>query len=274
MTDIRLLALDLDGTALRSDNTLSDTVKDALRYACDSGIEIVVASGRPYLSMPQEVLAIEGIRYVIASNGAAIYNHRGERIHASLLKENDVLRLLALTQPHDLIWEAFREDENCTDRRYYEDPVRYGCTPAYVGYVRSTRAVSDDMRGYIYQHRRTLDSVEFVSTDEALRESLRRQLTRALPNMYITSSSAHFVEFMDAEATKSAAVRWLCGRLQIRLQQTAAAGNADNDIDMITQAGFGAAVRNATPACLRAADVILPDNDSDGVAQMIRRLVR
>ena len=65
--DIKLLALDLDGTVLRSNNTLSAGMKTALEKAVDSGLEVAVASGRPYSSMPQDILNIDGIDWVIAT---------------------------------------------------------------------------------------------------------------------------------------------------------------------------------------------------------------
>ena len=269
--EIKLLALDLDGTVLRSDNTLSPGMKASLERAAQSGMTVAVASGRPYASMPREVLAIDGIDWVIASNGAAIY-HRGERLRALKLNERDVLRILDLTEPHDLIWEAFIDGEACTDKRYYDDPVRYGCSEAYVSYVRGSRGVSSDMRGYIRDHRSMLDSIEFVSADRALRERLWADIARELRDVYITSSSAHFVEFMHADATKSAAVGWLSERLGIAQSEIAAAGNADNDRDMLLHAGLGVAVQNATPACLDAADLVVGSCDEDGVSTLIARL--
>ena len=184
--DIKLLALDLDGTVLRSNNTLSAGMKTALEKAVDSGLEVAVASGRPYSSMPQDILNIDGIDWVIASNGASIY-HRGERLRALKLREQDVLDILDLTKAHDLIWEAFIDGVACTDKRYYDDPMRYGCSAAYVSYVRGSRDVSSDMRGFIRDHRRVLDSIEFVCPEQTLRERLwdniqsgrRRQGTRA-----------------------------------------------------------------------------------------------
>ena len=55
---IKLIALDLDGTALRSDNTLSHTVASAIESAASRGIEIVAASGRPFHSMPKSFLEL------------------------------------------------------------------------------------------------------------------------------------------------------------------------------------------------------------------------
>ena len=242
--DIKLLALDLDGTVLRSNNTLSAGMKTALEKAVDSGLEVAVASGRPYSSMPQDILNIDGIDWVIASNGASIY-HRGERLRALKLREQDVLHILDLTKS----------------------------SAAYVSYVRGSRNVSSDMRGFIRDHRRVLDSIEFVCPEQTLRERLWDNIAREVEGVYITSSSAHFVEFMHADATKSGAVGWLSERLGIAQNEIAAAGNADNDRDMLLHAGLGVAVSNATPACLDAADWIVGSCDEDGVSELIERLI-
>lgn len=269
MGGIKLLALDLDGTALRSDNTLSAGVKRAIERAAESGITVVAASGRPYSAMPKEILAMDAVSFFIASNGAAVYDKSGNRIYSRLLKESDVLTLLELTGDYDLVWEAFTEGETCTDSRYYNDPESYGCSKAYVGYVRSSRGCSDNMRQYIYDNRKNLDSVEFVSTDSGLRNELRAMLERELSGVYVTSSSRNFVEFMDGEATKANALRFICGKLKIEPKNIAAAGNADNDVDMIKLAGLGAAVKNACRACIEAADAVVDSNDNDGVAELI-----
>ena len=83
--EIKLIALDLDGTVLTDSNTLSDRVKRSLEKAIASGIEVVAASGRPYGSMPKNVLEIEGLNYSITSNGAAVHDKSGRRIHSSLI---------------------------------------------------------------------------------------------------------------------------------------------------------------------------------------------
>ena len=265
---IKLIALDLDGTALRSNNTLSAAVAEAIEAAAAHGVEVVAASGRPYGSMPKDVLRLRGVNYVISSNGAAIHDRSGRRMHETLLKEAAVLRLLELTKNEDLIWEAFTDGATYTDNRYLRNPLRYGCTPAYIRYVQSSRGGLDDMRQYIFQNRARLDSVEYVCPDKAKRERVRRMLENSLEEVYITSSSANFVEFMDAQATKSNALRWLSKALQI------ACGNADNDADMIACAGLKAAVANASKSCRDAAEIILPSNDNDGVAKLIELIIK
>ena len=85
LKEIKLIALDLDGTVLTDSNTLSDRVKRSLERAIHSGIEVVAASGRPYGSMPKNLLGIEGLNYSITSNGAAVHDNSGKRIHLSLI---------------------------------------------------------------------------------------------------------------------------------------------------------------------------------------------
>lgn len=272
--NIKLVAIDLDGTALRSDNTLSPAVANAIESAAEKGIEIVAASGRPYISMPESILNLTGVNYVISSNGAAIHDKTGKRLTQTLLKENDVIRLLDLTKDYDLIWEAFRDGETYTDNRYLHDPLQYGCTPAYISYVKNSRGGLDNMRRYIYENRTGLDSVEYVCPNKELRESVRAEIEKNINGLYITSSSENFVEIMDKGATKSSAIKWLCKYLSISLSAIAACGNADNDADMIAAAGLKTAVSNASESCKKAAEVILPTNNNDGVAELIKMILQ
>ena len=267
--EIKLIALDLDGTVLTDSNTLSDRVKRSLERAIQSGIEVVAASGRPYGSMPKNVLGIKGLNYSITSNGAAVHDNSGRRIHSSLISENDVIKLLKITEGHDLIFEAYVDGLTYTDSRYTANPLKYGCSEAYVDYVKSSHGHIDNMREFIYNHRKELDSIEIICTNAKKRAHIRQLVEDSTSGFYITSSSENFIEFMDKSATKGNAVDWLCNYLDVKKENTCACGNADNDADMIEQSGFGAAVENASKLCLDCADIIVPSNNNDGVAKLI-----
>ena len=267
--EIKLIALDLDGTVLTDNNTLSDRVKRSLERAIQSGIEVVAASGRPYGSMPKNVLEIEGLNYSITSNGAAVHDNSGRRIHSTLVSENDVISLLKITEGHDLIFEAYVKGLTYTDSRYTSNPLKYGCSEAYVDYVKASHGHIDNMREFIYNHRKELDSIEIICTNAKKRAHIRQLAEDITSGFYITSSSENFIEFMDKSATKGNAVDWLCNHLDVKQEHTCACGNADNDADMIEQAGFGAAVENASKLCLDCADIIVPSNNNDGVARLI-----
>lgn len=79
MRDIRLLALDLDGTLTNNEKRVSAKNKEYIRRAQDKGIKVILASGRP-------VIGIKGIAnelelwnqggYILAYNGGHIIDCR------------------------------------------------------------------------------------------------------------------------------------------------------------------------------------------------------
>ena len=70
MNDIRLLALDIDGTILTRDKQLTNRTKDAIEAAADSGIAVALVTGRLFYGIPDELVSLRGLEYVISSNGA------------------------------------------------------------------------------------------------------------------------------------------------------------------------------------------------------------
>ena len=74
---IKLIALDLDGTTLSSKKNISSRNRAAMESAAAKGVNIVVATGRPFSALPKDVFEIEAIRYILTSNGASITKKKG-----------------------------------------------------------------------------------------------------------------------------------------------------------------------------------------------------
>ena len=70
----KLIALDLDGTLLLPDKSLSARNRAALDAAAAAGIRIVPATGRLYAGLPYFIRALPYLRYLIAINGAQVYD--------------------------------------------------------------------------------------------------------------------------------------------------------------------------------------------------------
>lgn len=269
--DIRLVALDLDDTTLRSDGSLSDETRKAIQAAIDAGLELVIASGRSLRSLPKDVAEIPGIRYAITSNGAAAARlPDGERLVSLTLHHDTVHELIALFGGELL--ECFIDGQAYCDARYIADPVHFGCSEAYIDYVKTTRLPVEDMNSFILDNSDRLDSVDVLCKNAEHRAELWKKAL-ALPKAYITSSSPRLIEISDAEAGKGASLRRLCGMLNVPASAVAAFGNGDNDADMLAFAGLGVAMKNATAACIASADFVCGSNDEHGVAQMLYRII-
>jgi len=89
-----LLATDIDGTLLRSDGTVSDRTRDALRAAAEAGLDVVFVTGRPprWLDVLVEPTGYTGV--AIGANGAVLYDVGAARILSAELLHPELLRAI------------------------------------------------------------------------------------------------------------------------------------------------------------------------------------
>lgn len=276
MKNICMVALDLDETTLRSDGRLSDRTREALKAAIQAQVEVVLASGRPYGSLPKEILEIQGLQYAVTSNGAAIHQlPSGKRLHSFCLEEAVVERLLDLLVPAGACLEAYTEGVAHSDAAFVANPQAYGCVSDFsLRYIRSTRTAQADMVGYIREHIGQLDGISIRCRSLEEKEHFADLIKRHVPDVYLTTSFSHLLEMVSPKAGKGAGLSYLSRKLGIPREQIAAFGNADNDQDMLDFAGLGVAVANASQACLTTADWTTKSNDEDGVALVLEEILR
>lgn len=139
---------------------------------------------------------------------------------------------------------------------------------------RTTRRGVDDIVRFIYENRHRLDSMDMIVRDEAQQRKIWKRVAEASREVYITSSIRNLVEIADKNAGKKAGLAFFTELLGLKREETAAFGDADNDIDMIRYAGCGIAMGNASESCKQAADFVTCHHDEDGVAEGIRNIMK
>ena len=72
MPDIRLVALDLDGTVFNDEKEITPHTLEAIRAAIAKGVDVIPATGRVASGVPEAFLRIPGVRYALTSNGASV----------------------------------------------------------------------------------------------------------------------------------------------------------------------------------------------------------
>lgn len=266
--DIKCIALDMDLTTLDRDGRLSEANRQALERAISRGIHIVIASGRPFDSLPSDVVNIPGIAYAITSNGAAVYHiPTRQRLMGYTMTARSVREILACTAALPLTCEVFVNGTAFADAGYVKDPVAYGAAPRAIPYIQRTREGVADIRGFIMEHAHEVDSLDLITGDPELKKHVLSMLENTVADLYVTSSVPQLIELSHRNAGKHSGVRFVAERLGLSPSQIAAFGDGDNDADMLRYAGCGIAMANATPACLAAADHITGHHHPDGVAR-------
>ena len=271
---IRCIALDMDRTTLDGAGRLSPGNRAALERAIGKGVHIVIASGRTFTSLPADVLAVKGIEYAITSNGAALYHiPTGRCLHRFLLEPASVERVLELTAGEDITYEAFVAGQAYADGAYVADPAVYGADARAVEYVQTTRVPEKDIAAFCRAHSHELDGMDLVIRNGADKARLWDLLEREVPDLYVTSSIERLLELGHRDAGKHSGLRLVLERLGLGREEAAAFGDGDNDVEMLSFAGTGIAMENATPACLGAADFVTKSNREDGVAWGMERFL-
>lgn len=275
---ITCIALDLDQTTLNCEGRLSKKNKDAIEYAIQKRVHIVVASGRPLSSLPEEIRDISAVRYAITSNGAAVYDlHTGECLKQYKMTEQSIDQILQYTESYaekDMVaYEAFIDGKAYAQAAYVEDPVRFGASRKAIPYIQGTRNPVEDMRVFLNEQKGRIESVDVVVRDEVLKARLWRTFEEKVEDIYVTSSVPQLLEISDKNSGKHSGVHFLLEYLGLSPENLVAFGDGDNDAQLLAFAGVGVAMENGTKACKAAADMITLSNDEDGVAYGIWKLL-
>ena len=269
---IKLIALDIDGTTLRKDGTLSDRNRQALERALARGIHVVVATGRCLSALPNALTDIQGIRYALTSNGAQTIDlTRGETLEGAYLEPDAVMAVADLLRhyPQHMV-EIFTDGMAYIERWHYDNVLSGKVHYRSRDYIAQTRNPVDGVLDHMLNHKNEIENVNIfyqLMEDKKSMGPLLHQLDRVT----ITSSFDNNWEIGGADTSKGAALRNLADRLHIYKEEILACGDSPNDEEMLRSAGVPVAVGNAKDSVKELAVYIAPTCQEDGVAEAIER---
>ena len=255
---IRLIAMDLDQTALNREGRLSEHTQRVL--------EELLGKGDPGGACQRTAPGCfsggcDGFK------GIAI-RHRFQRERPFItcpqmpvwarfsLDPQIALDVLELTKGLPVAYEFYIHGKAWASRDYVEHPERYGAFGKTVAYIRATRSPFADAGEFLKRCGRDLDCMDVVAAEESLKRRLMEIISRRCRGVYVTTSDSRLIEISNERAGKHRALACLAAYLRIGAEGIAAFGDADNDAEMLKSAGVGIAMGNATPACREAADYV------------------
>lgn len=262
----KILFTDLDGTLLGDDHKASEGNKRAIEKALDAGHKIVITTGRPIASarlLAEELQLTDDGCYVIASNGAVLYDAYNQKVLSEVTFPLSYVRtLLDSAYEEGLHGHTYSHTNVICERdtpeiRWYEKAIR---VPAII---------VDDVTTYL-----PYDPVKMILINQESKEKLlhfqAKMADWAKGKVNSIFSSDSLLEYCPLGVSKGNAVRSLCELLDIPIEHSIAAGDADNDISMIEAAGIGCAMCNGTETTKAAADYITKrNNNEDGFAEIV-----
>jgi hypothetical protein len=263
----RLIVLDVDGTLVNREGRISAGTLRGLAAAQARGIRVTLATGRMYASARPYADRIQANAPLILYNGARIQDPMGGTIrYSAYLPRGQAARGLRLARRFDVHANLYLGERIYIDRVdevSRESARKDGVEQVPVG----------DLVGFL--EGQPEDPVKILligpgETLEALAAAYRAGAPGADDLPHLVRSEAEYLEIQPRGVTKGAGLTRVCGLLGIPPSAAVAFGDNLNDLEMIQVAGLGVAMGNAHADLKRAARIVAPSNDEDGVAAVLR----
>jgi Cof subfamily protein (haloacid dehalogenase superfamily) len=256
MPDIRLVAIDLDGTLLNDSKQVSAQTLAALGRTVDRGTRVIIASARPPRSVRHIYNQLRLDTWQINYNGALIWDEPGKRVIFHCPMPGDLVRRLIQTArsrfPSVLVSCEILD-------RWYTD--RFDLT-----YTTETgRLFRPDVIAPLDQFCNQPITKLLLLGDKSTIDQLEILLPTADDKIAVVRTDPEILQVMDRNVSKAAALQIVAEHYQIPLENVMALGDAPNDVGILKLAGIGVAMNNASEIVKSAANWIAPSNNDHGV---------
>lgn len=266
--NIKVMMFDLDGTLLTSNGIVSDSSIDAIRKAKEKGIHIGISTGREALSV-KNLLAewkLEGlVDSIVGTGGAEIVdinlnihenNHPldGEQIKEIVSHYSDMNVNFAIPE-NGYLYAPYDDELIQMLSRFDKIPYKVVNFDEYLSTPKPKLMIvcKDDVMPLVEERAKTFGSDRYKSS------SLK--------------TASVLYEYMNPKISKTDGIESILNLHNLTLNECCCFGDADNDYDMIQNAGIGVVMKNGSEKTKSVADYITDDNDHDGIANFINNIL-
>lgn len=238
MNQIKMVALDMDGTLLNHDSQISAKNREAIQRVKADGVDVVLSTGRFIGSVREYAQLLQLSSYFITLNGSEIW------------KGQELIQRHAL----DSKWIAWIRDLAVAHNAFY-----WGMT---TNHLYSTGNFPDHVASCTWL------KIGLHHPDDRIRTTIWEQLQET-GELELTNSEPENIEVNAKGVSKATGLAQVCRQKQITMANVLAIGDSLNDKTMIEQAGYGIAMGNAQPEIKAIANAVTATNIEDGVAQAL-----
>jgi len=256
--------IDMDGTLLQKDHTVSEVNKNAIQRLLDKGILVVPISARPLhglLHITQKVLPDS--MPVVSLNGGYIY-HNSEIIFQADISLPEVTKIHAELLLYDV------------SVMYYSQ-MKWFATKSTSAIIKEQRITNVAIQ--IQPIEQTIASwntensgpnkILIVGDPDLVIEVEQKLKSLYQDKLNVFKSQSSYLELMHLQASKTKAIQFLMNQYGILREEVIAIGDNYNDKEMIEYAGVGVAMGNAPEEIKMVADFVTDTNNNDGVAKAL-----
>jgi hypothetical protein len=271
--EIKIIALDLDGTTFTDDKKITNHTKEVIERATAMGIDVLPCTGRQVSGLPEEFISMHGIRHAITSNGAAIIDlSTGKPLYTNYIPYEIAADCMEQLLKEDVLVDIYINGEAFIEEDLTKRFPDFLKNPTQFEYFCKTRKPIKNLPDYIRKNHLDAEKFHMLFCDLELRKKIFEKYEKH-PNFNATSAMPNNLELNADTADKGTALLALADILNVPKEQTMACGDNLNDKPMLQKAGFSVAMGNAIPEIKKICDFVTKTNQDDGVAYAIETFV-
>ncbi|WP_026693249.1 Cof-type HAD-IIB family hydrolase [Peribacillus kribbensis] len=260
MKEQHLIALDLDGTLLRNNKTISERTKSVLASLMNLGHKIMISTGRPYRSSEQYYRELGLNTPIVNFNGAFVHHPLDSKWGAyhspmDIKIAKDIVEALHAFNFHNVIAEV-RDDVYF---HYHDEKL------LDIFNLGKPQVTTGDIRNFLKEDPTSL----LIHTDEAHVPLIRGHLEEVHAEVIEHRRWAdpfHIIEIVKKGMNKAVGIKRVADYFQIPKERIIAFGDEDNDLEMLEYAGCGVAMGNGIELVKNIANEVTLTNEEDGIA--------
>lgn len=241
MPSIKMICLDLDGTLLQKDGSVSEEDKRSLQWCIVQGIQVYLVSGRPYFFTKHIANQIDPNVKVICSNGG--YYEKGKQVVKYCITSSALTLIMDTLKAYEC--HAFYKNETYIytkddyDERFVYDHMytQYNNFP----YTKSYSSLSDTE--LMEQAKEVIKILVYNFNKEQLAQA--RSALEKLDTIVVSSYNDISIDINAKDVDKGKAIQDVCAYHGIDLSEVMAIGDGENDLPMFAVAGVSIAMENA-----------------------------
>lgn len=286
----KLIAIDLDGTLLNSYGEISQGNREAIEYALRNNVEVVLASGRDPKTMEKMSLNLGIKNYLIAGNGASIYDIKQEKnIYEKFIKQEKALKIIQICKENSIFLNLYTDKGIITESLNFNVKVFNSENTLKALEKQTNIEVVKDLYQYakenqlnilkiivcdeskiifnnIIQKLKMIGGVEVLDVEHMSRKKIRIGTEEIDVEYFYTEISSKNVDKWNA-------LEFLMEKLGIKKEEVMCIGDNINDKKMVENAGVGVSMKNSALSVNEIGDFITEDNNSDGVKIAIYKYI-
>ena len=284
---IKLIATDMDGTLLNAAHEISQENQEAIKFAQEHGITVVIATGRAFYEANTPVAETDLKVPYICLNGAEVRDETFNIMSTSHLNHSLVNKITSTLKEKDIYYQVY------TNRGIYtENPQRdleiYIDIAERAGQKADVEKIENSIQKRIDNGTLKIvdnyDKIEDIPGELIMKilafdsdlgkiDLVGQELAQS-PNLAVSSSSRGNLEITHSDAQKGIALSTIAKQLGIDLKDVMALGDNLNDVSMLERVGYSVAMDNAAPEVKTVAKYVTDSNENSGVGKAIKKFLK